>query len=60
MRQMKYKQILFGLLLFGVLFVWLQTQYRYHFYYIEQSQLFLFSSDYLLGKLVVPGGISAQ
>ena len=40
---MKYKLVAFWLIVFGSLFAFLQTGFEYHFYYIEQSQLFLFS-----------------
>ena len=56
---MKYKQILFGFTVFVALFAWLQIKFQYHFYYIEQSQLFLFSPDYLGEKIMTLGGFSA-
>ncbi len=55
---MKYKFIAFWLIVFGVLFAFLQTSLQYHFYYIEQSQLFLFSESYIGNKLLLPGGFS--
>lgn len=55
---MKYKFVAFWLIVFGVLFAFLQTSFQYHFYYIEQSQLFLFSKTYVADKLVLPGGLS--
>lgn len=55
---MKYKLVVFWLIVFGVLFAFLQTGFEYHFYYIEQSQLFLFSETYIKNKLVLPGGFS--
>mgnify|MGYP001103264647 FL=1 len=55
---MKYKFIAFWLIVFGVLFAFLQTSFQYHFYYIEQSQLFLFSESYIGNKLLLPGGFS--
>lgn len=55
---MKYKLVAFWLIVFGALFAFLQTSFEYHFYYIEQSQLFLFSKTYVLDKLVLPGGLS--
>lgn len=36
----------------------LQMCFEYHFYYIEQSQLFLFSEAYIRNKLLLPGGFS--
>ena len=44
---MKYKLVAFWLVVFGALFAFLQTRFEYHFYYIEQSQLFLFSEAYI-------------
>lgn len=55
---MKYKLVAFWLIVFGALFAFLQTSFQYHFYYIEQSQLFLFSEAYIGNKLVLPGGFS--
>ena len=55
---MKYKLVAFWLIVFGALFAFLQTSFQYHFYYIEQSQLFLFSESYIGNKLVLPGGFS--
>lgn len=55
---MKYKLVVFWLIVFGALFAFLQTSFEYHFYYIEQSQLFLFSETYIKNKLVLPGGFS--
>ena len=55
---MKYKLVAFWLVVFGALFAFLQTRFEYHFYYIEQSQLFLFSEAYIRNKLVIPGGFS--
>ena len=40
------------------LFVFLQLCCSYHFYYIEQNQLFLFTTDYFLSALKVPGGLT--
>lgn len=55
---MKYKLVAFWLIVFGALFAFLQTCFEYHFYYIEQSQLFLFSEAYIRNKLLLPGGFS--
>ena len=55
---MKYKLVAFWLIVFGALFAFLQMSFEYHFYYIEQSQLFLFSESYIMDKLVLPGGFS--
>ena len=55
---MKYKLVAFWLIVFGALFAFLQMCFEYHFYYIEQSQLFLFSDAYIRNKLLLPGGFS--
>lgn len=55
---MKYKLVAFWLIVFGALFAFLQMCFEYHFYYIEQSQLFLFSEVYIRNKLLLPGGFS--
>ena len=55
---MKYKLVAFWLIVFGALFAFLQLCFEYHFYYIEQSQLFLFSEAYIRNKLLLPGGFS--
>ena len=55
---MKYKLVAFWLIVFGALFAFLHMCFEYHFYYIEQSQLFLFSEAYIRNKLLLPGGFS--
>ena len=55
---MKYKLVAFWLIVFGALFAFLQMCFEYHFYYIEQSQLCLFSEAYIRNKLLLPGGFS--
>ena len=55
---MKYKLVAFWLVVFGALFAFLQTRFEYHFYYIEQSQLFLVTEAYIRNKLLLPGGFS--
>lgn len=42
----------------GSLLLFLQYGYRFHFYYIEQLQLFLFTNKYALDTLSYPGGLS--
>lgn len=44
--------------LFILLFLLLQIGYRYHFFYIEQFQLFMFSEEYMRETLFQPGGLS--
>lgn len=55
---MRYKQILFGLILFAVIGSFLLITSKFHFFYIEQLQLFQFSGDYLADKIARPGGLS--
>lgn len=55
---MKLKFVTFWLVVFGALFTFLQINFQYHFFYIEQSQLFLFSGMYLADKIVLPGGLA--
>ena len=55
---MRYKQILLGLILFVLLGGFLQITGKFHFFYIEQLQLFQFSEDYLADKISSPGGLS--
>lgn len=55
---MKHKLAVFWCVVFGGLFALLQTGFQYHFYYIEQSQLFLFSRFYIADKLWTPGGFA--
>lgn len=55
---MRYKQILLGLILFVLLGGFLQITSKFHFFYIEQLQLFQFSGDYLTDKISNPGGLS--
>lgn len=56
----KWKYIiwtLFSFLVIGV-FVFLQQEYRYHFFFIEQNFMFQSSFDYILPRLAVPGGLA--
>lgn len=53
-----YKYLLYGCVVWGVLFGFLQYTSEYHFYLIEQQQLFLWDRYYWLEELVVPGGIA--
>ncbi|MDR1203010.1 MAG: DUF6057 family protein [Tannerellaceae bacterium] len=52
------KITLFGILLFGIMFLFFQQSYLFHFYYIEQHQLFLFSKEYFYETINTPGGLS--
>ena len=53
---MRYKQILLGLILFVLLGGFLQITGKFHFFYIEQLQLFQFSEDYLADKISKTSG----
>lgn len=53
---MKYKRILGWGAVYLLLFVFLQIYSRFHFYYIEQSQLFQFTEEYASTKIREPGG----
>lgn len=55
---MNYKSILFWLFIFGILFVFLQTFSEFHFYCLEQNQLFQFTGSYISEKLAMPGGLA--
>lgn len=48
---------LFSLLVIA-LFVFLQQEYRYHFFFIEQNFMFRSSLDYIMPHLAVPGGLA--
>lgn len=53
---MKSKAVFFWVFIFVALFAFLQLFFRYHFFYIEQSQLFRFSCNYIADGLATPGG----
>ncbi|MDR2968574.1 MAG: DUF6057 family protein [Tannerellaceae bacterium] len=55
---MKYRLFVFAFLLFAALFVWLEWVYRFHFFYIEQNQMFLFASHYFTEMVGEPGGVA--
>jgi len=48
----------FWLCVFGVLFFYLQRQLFFHFYYIEQEQLFLWNNAYLAEVIMEPAGLA--
>ena len=50
--------VVFWLCVFLLLFFYLQKQLEFHFYYIEQKQLFLGSRAYFLSLMVKPAGLS--
>lgn len=55
---MKYKTTLFWIIACCCMFFILQYAYRFHFYYIEQLQLFLFTKQYALDTMGQPGGVA--
>lgn len=55
---MKYRILAFALLLFVVLFACLQWAYQFHFFFIEQNQMFLFTSYYFANMIGEPGGLA--
>lgn len=54
----KHIKIFGWLAVYGVLVVFLQIYSAYHFYYIEQNQLFQFTWQYLATKIAEPGGLA--
>ncbi len=54
----KYQPMIWGLVIWGGLFALLQIHFRYHLYYIEQSQLFLFSKAHWCETVAHPGGFA--
>ena len=49
--------VVFGSCVFLLLFFYQQKQLAFHFFYIEQEQLFLWSRDYFLSNLLEPAGL---
>lgn len=54
----KHRATALSLVLFIFLFIFLRMFSEYHFYCIEQNQLFLHSSTFITGKLIEPGGLA--
>lgn len=50
--------VLISFVVFFLFFIFLQRTCEYHFYYIEQEQIFRFSSIYFHEKIVRPGGFA--
>ncbi len=55
---MNIPKLFFCLILFVLLFAFLQTDCAFHFFYVEQNQLFQWSWPYFVGKLAKPGGLA--
>jgi hypothetical protein len=47
-----------GLVVLAALFIFLQEYSKFHFFFIEQSQLFQFTGEYISEKLAMPGGFA--
>lgn len=56
---MKYKIAAFWSVAFCALFAFLHFIFRYHFFYIEQSQFFQSTWSYWTGKVSLPGGLAS-
>ncbi len=55
---MNYPKLIFSLILFLLLFAFLQADCAFHFFYVEQTQLFQATGRYFAGKLAEPGGLA--
>lgn len=55
---MKLKVIAFWLVILAALYIFLQEYSKFHFFFIEQSQLFQLTWEYISGKLALPGGLA--
>jgi hypothetical protein len=55
-RILKHKALLFRLAAYGTLFAFLQTYSEFHFYFVEQNQLFQNTWPYVAEHLWQPGG----
>ena len=56
---MKYIRLMAGIACFVVTAVFLQVTNSFHFYYIEQLQLFRYAADYWIAQLSEVGGAAA-
>ncbi|MFA6875184.1 MAG: DUF6057 family protein [Parabacteroides sp.] len=55
---MKYKIAAFWIVVFGALFAFLEMNFRFHFFYIEQDQLFQSTWSYWVDCIRQPGGLT--
>ncbi len=55
----KYSGVALHVIVFVFLFVFLRIFSEYHFYCVEQNQLFLLTPSFILDKLTQPGGLAA-
>ncbi|MDR1557524.1 MAG: DUF6057 family protein [Tannerellaceae bacterium] len=53
-----YKALCFWPVVYGILFVFLQTYSEFHFYFVEQNQLFQNTWPYVTEHLLQPGGFA--
>ena len=56
---MKYIRLIAGIGCFVVTAVFLQVTNSFHFYYIEQLQLFRYAADYWAAQVTEVGGVAA-
>ena len=56
---MKYIRLIAGIGCFLVTAVFLQVTNSFHFYYIEQLQLFRYAADYWAAQVTEVGGVAA-
>ncbi len=56
--KLSFKIAAFCLVSFVLLFIFLQSTSVYHFFFIEQNQLFLFSWPYIADHINQPGGLA--
>lgn len=54
----KHFNTVFWLIIWIILFAYLQIVYKFHFFYMEQSHLFLFDASYIKDNLLCVGGFS--
>lgn len=57
-RFQRWVELIFASLFFLSVFFFFTFIYKYHLHFEEQMQLFLWSADYLLNSLKVPGGLA--
>ena len=55
---LKYTEYLFTGLFFAGLFIFFAFFYNYHLHFEEATQLFLFTGDYFVSRMGLPGGFS--
>jgi hypothetical protein len=56
---MKIRIYIFAFITFALLAVGLEWAYRYHYFFVEQNQLFLLSDHYFFETVAEPGGLAA-